>query len=435
MKKLVLLALLAGSMLASCATAAKVDANHAKADGLAGVFEDTDAHDEIFADAWLDFGPKKTDPDPEAVDPIEDDIPIGVQYREYEKDEVNYRAIRFIAAVGESDTAVWERAVWYNDVEGTENDFKAAMAYASKPSSASYERLRNGASHLYTIEQFNLARSTSYHHFVVYTLGDIPMTEALNGYNVTVSLTLNGSSHSKIVATTIDQTTQFAYAYTDKTAGFFGVKKTASGFEKVAGADKTDAGHVWRFVDEIGNVGDNLLIVNSASDYFRTYGIGDFDSRQEYYNQVGSSKFFAAKYANTGTLYLNTSGHIYPAISSITTTLYVNTSTTWRSDKAWFALRALNNESSDVWGALAKVGETNYYGAEVTFDPFKVLIFVRMRPSDAAGYSSVNSGLNWDNKWTQTGDLTFHVGYNCFQIPEDNAKPLESIVLWSNYSA
>ncbi len=72
-------------------------------------------------------------------------------------------------------------------------------------------------------------------------------------------------------------------------------------------------------------------------------------------------------------------------------------------------------EANATFAAYVWKGETNRWitgtdeGAYIQFDlPADIdgLIFVRLKPSTAEGYSSGNGGLNWDNKWNQSPNLT-----------------------------
>ena len=88
--------------------------------------------------------------------------------------------------------------------------------------------------------------------------------------------------------------------------------------------------------------------------------------------------------------------------------VYFKPSEEWKSDKARFAAYFYKNSSTYKWVGPAD----NEYGCGVyEFDVpsgYKYVIFCRMNPSTTAN--------NWNNKWTQTGDLTIPTNGNNFYV-------------------
>ena len=91
-------------------------------------------------------------------------------------------------------------------------------------------------------------------------------------------------------------------------------------------------------------------------------------------------------------------------------TIYFKPTSAWKSDNAWFAVYYWENKDGgnkkEGWLTLEDGdGHGNLYTAEIP-GGYNNLIFVRLRPSTADGYTSENSGLHWKNQWEQTEDLT-----------------------------
>lgn len=76
----------------------------------------------------------------------------------------------------------------------------------------------------------------------------------------------------------------------------------------------------------------------------------------------------------------------------------------WNLDGARFALYHFTGSTPGPW--VEFTDEDNDGILSATFnDTDEKMIFVRLKPSTADGYSSDNGGLNWDNKWNQSADL------------------------------
>ena len=108
----------------------------------------------------------------------------------------------------------------------------------------------------------------------------------------------------------------------------------------------------------------------------------------------------------TDDLYLNEyyNGHTYTITGwnnsgnwDSRTVLILNPNSDWKSNGARFAAYFFN-DSGNTWVDMTQIGTTGKYYVVIPSGYTKV-IFVRMN-----GATSAN---NWDNKWNQTGNLTF----------------------------
>ena len=80
------------------------------------------------------------------------------------------------------------------------------------------------------------------------------------------------------------------------------------------------------------------------------------------------------------------------------TKLYLTPNSNWKQANARFAAYFFGN--GDAWVSMTKVeGETDLYEVISPNKSYTNVIFCRMNPSAAAN--------NWNNKWNQTGDLTY----------------------------
>lgn len=398
MKKLVLLSLLAGSMLASCATEAKVAVKPAT-DPLAGVFEDTDAHDELFADAGALFGGPKRD-----FTPIGDPIKIGIQSKIHNDGVKDLIDIRFVAAidVGESTigaaTAKWHRNIY--EAGGTETK-KTKTEYEVEKS---YTSVTNGSGSVLNISDVG----ADYDAFVVFTVGNIPLESASQYFiNAYLEFDADGAEegvaiYSKVLATTVNQLTQFTFSK-DQT-GYFGIKKTSSGFTTIV--DEKGDNHA---VANLGAFGsdERFLFVEVSSHFFQTYGRMQLDRGTQYYYQPGDSRWLAPDARITVTsskFYLNSSNRVYSdTIASptiLTETFYIADSIGW-FDNAKIAVYYHDGSSFKFSGVMTAVeGHPEYRSITIDFKLSEILIFCRINKDADIGWGS---GVCWN----QTGDLSY----------------------------
>ena len=93
----------------------------------------------------------------------------------------------------------------------------------------------------------------------------------------------------------------------------------------------------------------------------------------------------------------------YQKLDSVT--IYFRPTNAWKEHNAWFAVYYWNDKKNGWVSMEDGDGHGNLYTAEIP-GGYNNLIFVRLRPSTADGYTSENSGLHWNNQWEQTEDLT-----------------------------
>lgn len=93
----------------------------------------------------------------------------------------------------------------------------------------------------------------------------------------------------------------------------------------------------------------------------------------------------------------------YQKLDSVT--IYFRPTNAWKEHNAWFAVYYWNDKKNGWVSMEDGDGHGKLYKAELP-GGYSNLIFVRLRPSTADGYTSNNSGLDWGNQWEQTSNLT-----------------------------
>ena len=93
----------------------------------------------------------------------------------------------------------------------------------------------------------------------------------------------------------------------------------------------------------------------------------------------------------------------YQKLDSVT--IYFRPTNAWKEHNAWFAVYYWNDKKNGWVSMEDGDGHGKLYKAELP-GGYNNLIFVRLRPSTADGYTSNNSGLDWGNQWEQTSNLT-----------------------------
>lgn len=206
-RKLVLSIVPALLLLSSCQAPS---INHQNNDELDGIIEDTLAHEEIFGKTEFNYQPNiyKEDESTTVTIPT-----VGIQTKidKGEDDEEDKISIRFVAAIDANDgldniSAVWTRIMY-------KADGSVYKESATKESTKAYTGLASSSDDddVLTIDEFNEEHSTSYTHFVVYTMLNIPLTTYCN-YFLDACVTVDDVT-SKVVATTVDQKTQYSFDY------------------------------------------------------------------------------------------------------------------------------------------------------------------------------------------------------------------------------
>lgn len=401
MKKTFLIALLAGSMLASCATAAKVNVNSNKNIML----EDTLAHDEVFGAQSNGFvKPFRLGDDP--VEHPDSDSSIGVQWT----DDGTYVSFRFVAAVTFTNenigptNAVWTRTVSSPDGSSFPKDtgtFECTKAYT---------KISNGGG-AYDITDFNAAQEpdTSYTHFVVYTLRNIPKA-TYGDYYVCAYLNLSGeggvNQQTKAIAITVNRSETYVHnAY----LGAFFMEGTFNGtpdiIEPTSVRETEGADNKATFEGLSLHKDDSFVIKEFYGTKLYVKGSARFSGNSDYYfaDDSGSIK---ANFDGTYNLFLNKSDEIHTTASNVVRPIYVSLkNVSWWGTGAWTAIYAFNNSTSTSrWYKTSESGD--YLVSSAAIDPtvYDQLTVVRMNNS---AKEKAENALVWEDKYyNQTEDLT-----------------------------
>lgn len=399
-KKLFLIALPALMVLSGCSAPAKAEENF--------FIEDTLAHEEIFGEPELQQRANvlRTVSDVESY--FASNVPsIGIQTN----DELNDGyAIRFVSAVRiEDEDLATANLSWVRSTFGA--DHRVIKSETSLPVEKLYTSLANGDNPI-TIQKFNQDNGTTFNYFAVYTLRQINLTNHAK-YVINANLVCNGVS-SKVLSTTVDQTTQFTFNSTDR--GYFGVRKQANGFESFYGLDNPGSGNSAAFVNVPIEKDESFIVVNRAVDWFEIHGYDKTHLADSGDNNFGADAMTPFAKAKTKllsySLYLSsnekTRDYIY---SNRAVQFFFVPNDNWLTENARFALNVVvdKNNGDQSWYSMSKVGDQNLYVCTVPFsdiDNFGRLIFCRMNPN--------TSDNNWNDgvKWNQTNDLTWDQNNN-----------------------
>ena len=116
-----------------------------------------------------------------------------------------------------------------------------------------------------------------------------------------------------------------------------------------------------------------------------------------------SNKFTVVEWNNTESKSTGTWYEVEepePEPEPTTITLYLKPNSNWKQSSAWFAVYAWKGSGgsgNETWIKMTDTDGDGIYQADVPLEYTKV-IFCRMNPA--------STGLNWNNKWNQTSDLT-----------------------------
>ena len=107
------------------------------------------------------------------------------------------------------------------------------------------------------------------------------------------------------------------------------------------------------------------------------------------------------------------------------TVLYLKPNSNWTQSNARFAAYFFGN--GEKWVSMTQVlGDSSVYEVTAPAGTWKNVIFCRMNPA--------NSTNNWNNKWNQTGDLTYN-GTNNLCTIKSGQWDCGTNVTWSSYTA
>ena len=425
MKKKIILALIPALMaLSSCNAITKQGITPKQDNTVKEIefLEDTEAHDEIFGKAG--FGGKNSGI--RKISNIEYDPPaIGIQSMVDDKGDLDSSndtiSVRFVAAVDFGSTVEAATAKWHRTMFGTDGHVLDGRVETEKPCSKAYTSLADPEEDggVYSIVDLN---GSIYHytHFVVYTMTGIPLETYANCY-LTAYLTVDADGDgageavtSKVVATTVDQKTQFSF--NKDNTGCFGVKITGLDYETFSKANSTKEGYWATFENVTLDGGDWFLFANRAidlgnrsNDFFAVYG---FDKLREgdhayeghpngfyEFTQAGNSQFSVCPYDMQKYYFYvqNDTNKIFPKYS-ISKTVTLNPGV-WAADNPNYELYVsdYNGFGVEKWYSLS--GSGSAYSVSLSNIPDgAILIFCRMNPSGTAH--------DWAGKWDQTINLS-----------------------------
>ena len=323
--------------------------------------EDTLAHEEIFGNLKSNLFETRVRKLDDVVEHPDGTAAIGVQSTSESSGHISFRFVAPVAFTNENITptvAQWTRTVSKRDGSAYPKDTGTVA------STVAYTKITNGGDE-YTIGQYNTANGTSYTHFVVYTLRNVPVDS--NDYFVSAYLNLSGeggvSLTTKAIAINAAQTLKYSYTHDLGTAFMDG---TFNGTPDVINATsvRTSVGDTNKATFEGLNLKENDSF--SIKEFYETklYTKGSSrltgkDNPIGYWfgNDSGSIK---TNYDGTYNLYLNKSDEIWTAASNVDNDgyLYVNVNVSWwGNDSAWTSVYAyrgdLNGEHTGKWFALS----------------------------------------------------------------------------------
>ena len=331
---------------------------------------------------------------------------VGVQFKSYTEAEVDYLAVRFVAAIADTDgmTATWSRAVSEKD----SNQIKA-MAH-DKVSTVRYDSLNDGGT-----PKAATTEGSGYEKYVVYSMYNIPAAQDESYIAAYLTLSKDGEEDvvSKVVITQLDGSHYFSLDASSLVKdGYFLQSSTAGIVKQKADAD-TDPSNAEKDNALFENVSfaaaEEFGLFRFTSSVFQFYGYSTFmSSTSASYIQAGVSDQYCKMYlAGQYTLYVNKDNLVYTQAKNVTTTLYFQPNDNWKTDSARFAAHVFHKENEVTtlaeWINLTETSSgSGIYKADIEIATHNFIIFCRMDPA---------KDNDWANKWNQTGDLGMPVDY------------------------
>lgn len=422
-KKLLFVALPTFMALSGCSNANLQKAEKIINNDEFAICEDTTAHEELFGAA--DLGIRKIGvPD---TDPGSTSVPrVGVQFSGIYKDDVldgegnptgekaDYYAVRFVAAIKgdlSTQTVLWTRGV--SQVDSTQVKGMSSVGRGDVPlnSTAVYTSLNdNGVA---------TGVPSGYDNFVVYTMYDIPVSEA-NSYiaaYVTITPKAGGSSVSSFaVVTEIDGGHYFNVQMEEDLPrnGYFldfyndsGLSPTnnivAEDNAPLTDTDPSnDAKDNAMFSDITFSEGDKVGAFRLTPSIFQFYGYNAFmgSTASGYVKETSVNDFAEAHRTGIYTIFLNKDNVVYFAPNDVTgLTFNFVAWGDWDSDNARievYCFNEYNGNTASEFMIWEKTG-THTYSFSPSHWGYSKIIFVRMDKTQPSG--------NWDSKWNQSGDI------------------------------
>ena len=362
--------------------------------------EDTLAHDEIFnirESGNRELMPRRADP---VVHP-DSDASIGVQSFE-EGGNVHFR---FVAAVTFTEeniaptVAEWRRTVSSPDGTSYPKDTDDI------PCTTAYKKISNGGS-AYSIDDFNEDNGTSYTHFVVYTLRNIPLA-TYGSYYVSAYLHLSGTGGvnqiTKAIAIRVDQEEKYTYV-NDVGKYFLTGSFTSTPIMPTAvrpGGENTNIAEFDTGYDL--DVNDTAVINEFYDTKLFVHGYSQRTGSETPYYFSNNNDQLKAKYKGNYKFFLTGSNGVASWGQNVVKPLYVYTKdfSWWGAEGRFTGIWAFNNTTSvSDWFEVEESG--NYLVTKVNIDPtiYAGIDVVEMKSS--ATYADKSTW--WSNKNNQTSD-------------------------------
>ena len=395
--------------------------------------EDTLAHDEIFEnDNSLTRGLKPLRVGDDPVEHPDNDPAIGIQYAidnkgtaEENDDTISFR---FVAAVTFTNENIGPTvAKWTRTVSKPNGDpYTAAFDTKQVDCERAYKRISNGGG-AYTIDQFNAAQDpdTTYTHFVVYCLRNIPLDGTYDDYYISayLSLTSGASQTTKAVAINVKRTESYSYNPSD---GAFMLDGVIDGTQQIVQASSIrQDGNKAAFENVDLDAGDSFVIKEFYNTKLEIHGSSTFKGEVCGFNLNDDDGKIGINYSGRYTFYLKyveSKNELWAKALKVVRPMYVKTQYVegeWFSAAPKIRLWCVKNDIGS-WVDLKTVTSQKLYVTNGNFDPtaYDYLIVAR---TDA---SNIN---NWWNQTINVGDINSRLDSDS----NGGAKVLNCIAVWT----
>ena len=400
-KKLLLLALPALMVMSSCTymeSATKVELFK----------ESTVANENIFGELQpMNLGVPDVDP---GDDPSWTKAPkVGVQFQSYTEAEVDYLAVRFVAAIANTDgmTATWSRAVSEKD----SNQIKP-MAH-DKVSSEKYDALNNGGS-----PKEATSEGTGYNKYVVYSIYDIPATQDESYIAAYLTLSKAGETDvvSKVVVTQLDGSHYFSFDASSLVKDGYFLQSSTAGIIKQKADANTDPTNAEKdnafFDDAVFAASEKFGLFRFTTSVFQFYGFQTFveTSASRFVKSTDVDQYGEFYLAGTYDIYMNKDNLTYITPVSVDMDLYLVPNDNWKQEgdghDPRFALYAYGESDTDWFDMVETAPDSGIYKVKndekINLGKYTTVIFCRMNGNDD------KLDNIWANKYNQTSDLVIN---------------------------
>ena len=372
--------------------------------------EDTLAHEELFGQGGkaVKLTPYK-DPDPS--DPSLKKPVVGVQYKE--EDDGKF-AIRYVAAIAALDVeATWTRGIC--NKAGNQQQ-TADQKLVNKEVTTAYTAVSadNGSGDTYTTPA---SVGEGFNYFVVYTLREVPAAQLDSYLFAYLTLEKGGNSVKSLARISrISGGNTFTFD-TDSGLSYF-IQGTINGTaDQIAAIDGVPSEDNWAQKEDLAlATNDQFGLFKYGGDHFQCFGYDQLRRGAQFLPKVDNKNYIKASGAGTYKLYLTKTNEIHivaPDSAKASAKLYFKPGTSWTAASPRYALYVYNDSTStNAWIDLVEVGTTGIYSCdEFSAVTWPNCIFCRMDPGVATN--------SWDQKWTQTKNLSTDDAGNIFYVNND----------------